>query len=166
MIREDYIMRMVKQFTRAVTKILRLKESHKYDEALKTISQTYQELFGLKAELINSLSAESIIELLKLENSGVMQKCFWAADLIKEEAEIYESQGIIPNSISRYLKSLELYLEGITYGDLPVVSEQFTKIKKIIDRFEQQEIPDRIKHKLLRYYEKIENYSKIEDLPH
>jgi len=165
MIREDYIMRMVKQFTRAVTKILGLKESHQYDEALETVNETFQELFGLKAELFNSLSAESIIELLKLGNSEVMQKCFWVADLMREEAAIYESQGETHKSKSEYLKSLELYLEGITHGDNSVVADYFGKIKEILDRFELQELTYKTKCKLLRYYEKTENYSKVEDLP-
>jgi len=164
MIREDYIMRMVKQFTRAVTKILRLKESHKYHAALKTVNETFQKLFGLNSEVFDSLSTESIIELLKLEHSEIMQKCFWVAKLIKEEAEIYESQKDSRISESKYLKSLELYLEGITYGDNSNVYDYFTKIKEIIDKFEQSEIPNRTKYKLLRYYEKIENYSKVEDL--
>jgi len=164
MIRDDYIMRMVKQFTRAVTKILRLKESHQYNAVLKTVDETFQELFGLNSEVFDSLSTESIIELLKLEHSEIMQKCFWIAELIKEEAEIYESQKDSRISESKYLKSLELYLEGITYGDNSIVYDYFAKIKEIIDRFEQSEIPNRTKYKLLRYYEKIENYSKVEDL--
>ena len=165
MIREDYILRMVKQFTRAVTKILRLKKSHQYQAALETINETFKELFGLNSEVFDSLSIESIIELLKLEHSEIMQKCFWVAELIKEEAEIYESQKESQISKSKYLKSLELYLEGITYSDNSTVSDYSANVKEIVDRFEQSEIPNRIKHKLLKYYEKIKNYSKVEDLP-
>jgi len=160
MIQRDYIMRMAQQLARAISKILRLKESHQYHEALETVDQTFQKLFKLNSKLFDSLSTDSIMELLKLENSGVKQKCFWLADLIKEEAEIYESLKDIQISKSKYLKSLELYLEGITYGDDSTVSDYFAKIKEIIGKFEQQELPNKVKYKLLRYYEEVENHSK------
>ena len=87
-----------------------------------------------------------------------------SADLINEEAEIHESQKDIQISKSKYLKSLELYLEGIKYGDNSIITDYFKKIKKILNKFEEQELPTEIKIKLLMYYEKIENYSKVENL--
>lgn len=164
MIHEDYIVRIVKQLAKAISRIIKLKESHKYQEALITIDQTFQQLFGLNSELFSSLSVDSIINFFGLENLKIEQKCFWIADLINEEAEIHESKKDIQISKSKYLKSLELYLEGIKYGDNSIITDYFKKIKKIINQFEEQELPTEIKIKLLRYYEKIENYSKVEDL--
>lgn len=164
MIQKDYIMRMIQQLASATSKILKQKEAHQYPEALETINRTFQELFGMNSALFDRLSTDSIIELLKIKNSEVMQRCFWIADLIKEEAEIYESQKDIQMSKHKYLKSLELYLKGITYGDASSVSDYFARIKEIINKFEQHELPNKTKCNLLRYYKEVGDYSKVEDL--
>jgi hypothetical protein len=164
MIKKDYIMRMVQQFTIAIAQILKLKGASQHSEALNVIDQTFHKLFGLSSTLIDSLSAESVVELLKSNDSGDAQKYLLIAKLLKEKAEIHDSQETDCSSKTRYLKCLDLYLRGVTCGESVVVSDCFSSIDRIIGNFEQHELPNSTKYKLMDYYEKTGRYSEVENL--
>jgi hypothetical protein len=164
MIQKDYIMRMIEQFTEAIAIILKLKTSHQYEDALSVINQTLQKLVGLNSKTINSLSTESIINLLKLRGLPDTTKFItWITELIKEEAEVYEFQGNHEISKSKYLKALELYLKIISLNESNV-SNYFSKIKEIIDKLKQYNIINKTKYNFLIQCEKNKNYSKIKNL--
>ncbi|MDD5528801.1 MAG: DUF6483 family protein [bacterium] len=164
MIKEDYILRMIERLSVAIARVLKLKEVHQYQEALVIIDETFQQLFGLHSKTINSLPAESIIELLQLNTPEEAQKCFWIASLIKEEADIYESQKDFQISESKYLDSLELYLKGIACGNDAIISDYVPKIKEVADKVKKYTLSDKDRDRLLGYYSEIENYPEVKDL--
>ena len=164
MIREDYILRMIERLSIAIARVLKLKETNRHQEALATIDETFQQLFGLNTKTISSLPAESIIELLGISAPEEAQKCFWIADLIKEEADIYECKKDFPISESKYLDSLELYLKGIACGDDKIISNYLPKIKEVADKVKKCLLPDKDRDRLLGYYKEIENYPEVKEL--
>ena len=164
MIKEDYILRMVEQLSIAIAKVLKLKEAHQHQEALSMIDQTFQQLFGLNSKTINSLPAESIIELLQLNTPEEAQKCFWIAALIKEQGDIYESQKDFQTSESKYLDSLELYLKGIACRDYAIISNYLPKIKEVADKVKGYSLSDKDRDRFLGYYKEIDNYPEVKDL--
>ncbi|MDD2891198.1 MAG: DUF6483 family protein [bacterium] len=164
MIKEDYILRMIERLAIAIAKVLKLKETNQHREALVIIDETFQELFGLNSKTISSLPAESIIELLGLNTPEEAQKCFWIADLIKEEADIYELQKDFKTSELKYLDSLELYLNGIACRDYAIISNYLPKIKEVVEKVKKYTLQDKDRERLLGYYKEIENYPELKDL--
>jgi Family of unknown function (DUF6483) len=116
MIRQDYIMRMIEQLVKVLTKILFNKENNNYQEAFNNIDRAFKNILGLDYNLINSLSGKDIISLLDFskDNSTFSVKCIVIAKLLKEN-------GVLKELIKReetesrydYQKALRLYLEGI-----------------------------------------------------
>jgi tetratricopeptide (TPR) repeat protein len=164
MIHRDYIMRMIAQFVKVLIKLLRLKESKEYETALATIGQTFHQFFGLSSEFINSAPVGELIALLKVGDILDTDKCVILADLLKEEAEVYEARNNLDESYHRYLKSLNLFLEAFLSGGKTNLSEYFSGIETVADKLGPYEIPANTKAKLWQYYEADGKFSKAEDL--
>ncbi len=116
MIRQDYIMRMIEQLVKVLSKILFNKQNGNYKEAINNIDTAFKNMLGLDYNLINSLSAKDIISLLDFskDNSSFSIKCIVIAKLLKENGEI---KNLIKKeeteSFYDYQKALRLFLEGI-----------------------------------------------------
>jgi len=116
MIREDYLIRLIRQFTSALARILGLKNALQYPQALEAIDQAYQELFGVNSRFVLILSEKDLLGLMKSGRALDADKAIVMAGLLREEAECYERQGRQEESRPRYLKALNLLLEAFLSG--------------------------------------------------
>jgi tetratricopeptide (TPR) repeat protein len=164
MFQRDYIMRMIEQLGIALARILKLKEAGKFDEAEIEISKTGKMFFGIDMNFIHNFSEEGIIELLKQSDSLDASKCIVLAELLKEEGEIYEIQKGLDKSYHSYLKSLRLYLEGLTLNAQYRTNEYSSKIAFLKNKLSTYELPVPIQYKLLQYFEMIGNYAQAENI--
>jgi len=164
MINKDYILRLIEQFAKVLAKILKLIMNQQHPEALKTIDQTFQHLFGFNSKFINSISDDDLIEMMKSGEALDADKCIMIALLLKAEGDVYDAQSNLDESYDRYLRSLLLLLEAFSADSDANLSTHYSEIGTIINKLQDEELPDEIKSKLLRYYEKVGQYSKAEDL--
>jgi len=167
MIREDYIMRMIEQLVKVVSKILFNKEMGNYQEANDNIESALTNISGLDYNLLNELSAKDIISLLGItkDDRTVSIKCIVIAKLLKEKAEIKELiNGGNPASIHDYQTALNLYLEGILSNKNKDISlsDYYLDVKKIIKTL-KDEISQDIRFSLFRFYELSGEYDKAEN---
>jgi len=116
MIKEDYLIRLIRQFTSALARILGLKNALQYPQALEAIDQAYQELFGVNSRFVLILSEKDLLGLMKSGRALDADKAIVMAGLLREEAECYEKQGRPEESRPRYLKALNLLLEAFLSG--------------------------------------------------
>ncbi len=157
MIREDYLIRLVRRFTSALAQILGLKNAEQYPEALETIDQAYQELFGVNSRFIFVLSEKDLLALMM--SGGVLDadKAVVMGSLLRVEAEIYESQGRPEESRPRYLKALNLLLEAFFSGretSFPDPPAPGLRIEDLIGKIPEDEIPEETARKVASYCEK------------
>ena len=167
MIRKDFIMRMIQQLSNFIAKIITNKNAENYDEALRNIDSAFENILGLNFNLLDTLSADDIAELLgisKDKSTGSM-KCVVAARLLKEKAEV---QKILERDDSYTLfyfqKALILYLHGmlnIGYSELDTTT-YFTDIEYIEHRLGSS-ISDELTFKLFCLYRANEKYDKAEN---
>src|SRR5512136_2370405 len=110
MIREDYLMRLIEQFTRAMAQISGFRKAEQYPQAWEAIERAYGQLLGVDARLVHLLSEPDLIGFLKTGGEPDPSKCVIAAELLCEEAEIHELQGKPEESRLRRRKALHLLL--------------------------------------------------------
>ncbi len=116
MIRQDYIMRMIEQLAKVLSKILFNKQNGNYQESFNNIDTACKNILGLDYNMINSLSGKDIISLLDFskDSSTFSIKCIVIAKLLKENGELKDLiKGKETESRYDYQKALRLYLEGI-----------------------------------------------------
>jgi len=164
MVQSDYIMRMVEQLAGTLGRILNLRQSGRLEEAEAEISNTGKIFFGLDMELIRQMPAEGIIEWLRLSGSFDEEKFIFLADLIKEQGEIYEKKSKPDESHFCYLKSLSLLLDVLIRQASYRTDDYMKKISFLQDKLDGREMPVRIQHQLMQYYELIGDFSQAEDI--
>jgi len=155
MIRRDYLMRLIEQFAEALSRILKLKESKNYEEALSLIGQTYKELLGFDLLVINSLGTEDLISIIAMDGIPDVNKCIIIATLLKEEGDVYEARNQEDKSCQRYLKSLDIFLRGLLSEGEILLDTSSYDLEKIVEKLGKENLPRDIKKRLSKYYEKI-----------
>jgi len=156
MIRRDYLIRLIEQFAEALSRILKLKESKNYKEALSLIGQTYEELLGFDSLFINSFSTEDLISIIAIDGVPDVNKCIIIATLLKEEGNVYEAQNQADISYQRYLKSLDIFLRGLLSEGEIMLDYHSYELEKIVDKLGKENLPKDIGDRLSKYYEKID----------
>ena len=165
MFQKDYLMRMIEQFAMILMNIVLHKHMKRYDQARQEINNAYRHLLNSEPDQIKKRSADKISEMLKYGGRAAAEKLLVAAELLREEAEIDESENGFNDDIFHLLcKSFFLYIEAIQYNDDYIKKEYLEKIDTIIKKITQYELPDKIKFKLYQYNELIGRFDKAEDV--
>ncbi len=155
MIRRDYLMRLIEQFTEALNRLLKSKENKDYKEALDLIGETYKELLGFDSLFINSVGTDDLISIISTDGIPDADKCIIIATLLKEEGDVYEAQNQLDISHMRYLKSLDIFLRGfLSEGEIMLDTNPYD-LEKIINKLGEENLTPEIKKRLSKYYEKI-----------
>ena len=159
MITQDYIMRMIEQLVKVLSRILFNKKNGNYREAFNDIDTALKKMVGLDYYMTNSLSGNDIISLLDFskDNFSFSIKCIVIAKLLKENGEIKDlSNKENFNSTYDYQKSLKLFLEGILRNNNKEFSfsEFYPDIEEIAKKL-GDEIPLETKLLLSKFYKQI-----------
>lgn len=161
MLQRDYFLRMAEMLASVLAKVLFNKQNNNYEEAEKEIETAAKTIVGLDLNIINILSTDDIIKLMK--TTGLYAgRCLISAELLKEYADVHELNGKASGSIK--LKSLSLYIEALLSKELPEPEKYFSKINDLIKGIPGDEVSDELSLKLIDYYEFSGQFSKAEDL--
>lgn len=167
MIRQDYLMRMIEQLVKVLTKILFNKESGNYNAALNNIDDAFNMLVGLDYKIVNQLSAKDLIALLGIskDDTAVNIKCIVIAKLLKEKADIVkQNSNDNLTLLYNYQKALTLYLHGILNNKNYEINlnNYYTDVKEIVKNI-LDEIPVEARYNLFKFYKLIGEYNRAEN---
>lgn len=161
MLQRDYFLRMAEMLASVLAKVLFNRQNNNYEEAEKEIETAAKTIVGLDLNIINILSTDDIIKLMK--TTGLYAgRCLISAELLKEYADVQELNGKESGSIK--LKSVSLYIEALLSKELPEPEKYFSKINDLIKGIPGDEVYDVLSLKLIDYYEYSGQFSKAEDL--
>jgi hypothetical protein len=107
MFREDYLIRLIKQFAEAIAALAGLRRAGKHQEALAAADRLHGELLTVPREMAEMLDTPALARLL-----GRPDKMRAAAMLFWEEGHIYKAKGDPLTARSRYKRAFELVLEA------------------------------------------------------
>ncbi len=106
MIRDDYLLRVIKQFAEALARMIRRREEGAYDEALQEADRLYEEL-GIPRDLIDVVDTPTLAAMLReADRMRVAAKLCW------EEGHVYKAKGDPLTAFARYRRAHELFLEA------------------------------------------------------
>lgn len=164
MIRNDYLMRLIEQFTQALAIALGFKRAKDYPRALSVIQNTLQQIFGVDAKFIDTIPEEDLLVLLRVNGIIDPDRAVMIAVLEKVTGEIYEAQGQEEGAYYAYLKSLALYLEVLLSDGDTVLKDHIPEIDSLLAKFTDFDLSYPTKFRLCLYYEKTGKYAKAEDV--
>jgi hypothetical protein len=105
-IREDFLLRQIKQFAEALARMLKLRTEGRYDEALAQADSLYEEL-GIPRGLHDVVDTPTLASMLRTADAIRM-----AAQLQVEEGHIYKAKGDPVMGFTKYKRAHELMLEA------------------------------------------------------
>jgi hypothetical protein len=106
MIREDYVMRLIKQIAAVIARMVGLQGKGDHEAALRAAESAY-DLLGVPSELAAALDSATLAELL-----AHPEKIRLMARVVREEAEILRAKGDPVGCAARYRRAAELTLEA------------------------------------------------------
>jgi tetratricopeptide (TPR) repeat protein len=109
---QDYILRMIQQLSGFLIRVTKLREAGQTEQALEATSEAFGTMGGLNASLVHALSEDDLVQLLRARGGVDADRCFALAEILREEASIYDELGQPEEALPRYLKSLRLHLEA------------------------------------------------------
>lgn len=107
MIREDFLLRMIRQFADALARIAGRRRAGEYDQAQREIDALREQLLAGPRELLDELDSASLAQLL-----GDPDKIRTAAMLAWEEGRLRAARADPPGAFARYRRAHELLLEA------------------------------------------------------
>lgn len=107
MIRDDYILRLIKQIADFVARIARKREEGRFEDALSEADRAWSELFEVPRGLRDAVDSPTLASLLR--DPDRMRA---AARLFREEGLIHAASGDPPGAAMKYRRAFELFLEA------------------------------------------------------
>jgi tetratricopeptide (TPR) repeat protein len=160
---QDYILRMVQQFSGFLVRVLRLRQEGKTDEALALLSDGYGRLAGLPASLVHALSEDDLIALLRAQGRLDPERTLGLAELLREEGHTYDDVEQYEESFPRYLKALRLYLEIIGDDD-DLTATRIAGLDDVIEQLTGLDLPAESTERLLAYLEDAGRFDQAENV--
>lgn len=159
----DYILRMIHEVSQVLARVAGLRKGGDDEGALDVIEEAYVTLGGLSAMLVNGVSEDDLLGLLRTRGVLDADRCFALSDLLREEADIYEDDDQPEESFPRYLKSLRLLLELAPELEGPFVDMAASRLDELLDRLASFELPPEALLRLLKHFEAVGRYDRAED---
>jgi hypothetical protein len=109
MLREDYIIRLIKQLADAIARIAGLRQRGDYVRAQQEVDRAWAEVLDLPRELVDATDPATLASLLREPD-----KMRVAAQLLAEEARVMIARGDPLNASVLRARARELYVEART----------------------------------------------------
>jgi hypothetical protein len=109
---QDFIKRLIRQFTQAILQVVGLTHDGRLTEAATLIEESYDELFGLSSTVVYHSPPDELIQLVARGDDDDPRRIFILAELLRREAEISQARHQDFDTHMRLLKSLALHLEA------------------------------------------------------
>lgn len=133
MMSTDYVMRMVEEFVRVLSRVLFFREMKQYTNAMDELDKLSKMMTGFSLEQFESLGLEGIKDFFSaaggLNNFSNVEKLFYSAKIVKEEAIIYFEQGKVDEGMVSLALALGMF-EMIEGKDIPGLAEEISFIRR------------------------------------
>lgn len=165
MIRRDYILRMIEEFTQALARIRSLKKGQRWNEANEELDGEFQKLIGNGAPAVARLSETDLLARLMQDGPThlLRDKTLLLATLLAEAGDIATTAGQESEGRECYLKALHLLLEILSRDEVFECPEFVPRVEFLREALRDAALPVRTLAMLMQHYERAGDFAKAED---
>lgn len=165
MFRDDYIMRMIRQFGQIYAHVLGMRRRGQYPLALIAIDNAYRERLGLGSEAVTELSDVQLLALVRFGNAADSWRELGAfvAALLYSEAVILQEQGQPDDAAPRAMLGLQLLLE-CDLADGPPLPDYAPPRDELLGLLHDYELPAKTRAALFTLLARDGHYARAEDV--
>lgn len=166
MLRDDYVLRLMAQFARALAHVLGLSRRRDYPAALVAIDEALDQLLGLKLGAVLDLSEAQLLAALTLGGSAAEEgraRAAFLAALLREAGAIHAAQDRLTEGYACRLKALHLLLALLLHDRDASLPPYAPPVAGLVADLGDYVLPVETNRLLMHYYEQVEAYDKAED---
>ncbi|KLU60195.1 hypothetical protein CEB3_c36260 [Peptococcaceae bacterium CEB3] len=161
---KDYFMKIVEQFSTAIARIMGLKAEGKIEESQEVLDEILTNFTGLSKEVLGVLPFGILIEKVSGNRQTNGEKALMLAELLSQQANIYEIEEKTSEAKNLYFKSLNIRITIALDGDTELFEQNKDKINQLMDKLRRSVLPKESKLLLFKYYEHVKDYARAEDV--
>ena len=165
MIHHDYLLRLIEEFARAISRIRDLRAGEQPAEARHALEQQFERLLGADRESILRLSATEM--LARLLRSGTTQelqaRTLFLATLLRESAELARGEGRHDLAIDGHLKALRLLLSTTDVSFLDDSPGYAPTVDGLLAALARSEVPGDLRAQVMQYHERQGRFAEAEN---
>jgi tetratricopeptide (TPR) repeat protein len=155
MLTEDYLVRIINQALAVLMKVIGLRKAGNYGEAQQAIQQAIEQVMTLPANIVDQMDDSSILSLLVVHGQLDVGKVGLLADLYQEEGEILLMLDQPIQASLAFDRALRFILESALSDDGSLLTENFVKVKTMLQQLEGHSPTDETKLALSDYYQRM-----------
>jgi Family of unknown function (DUF6483) len=165
MLRRDYLLRQIEQFTAVLLRMTGLTKAGQWEEASSFAKSQFKALAGDDISKLLQLSDTELIARLAEGDAGygMEERIFMLARLFKENCDILKGQGRVEESSACCVKGLHLLLETIANDPTAPRPEFVPSVDEFLIALRDVPLDFKTNAMLMRHYEQARDYAKAED---
>jgi hypothetical protein len=165
MFRDDYIMRMIRQFGQIYASILGMRRRGQYPLALIAIDNAYRERLGLGSEAVSDLTDTQLLALVRFgqQADSWRETGAFVAGLLYSEAAILLAQDQPDDAPPRAMLALQLLLECQLADGLPLPDAAPPR-DELLDMLREYDLPAKTRAALFTILAREGRYAQAEDV--
>ena len=109
MIRKDYLLRYFEELGQVLAKLMGFKEKGDFKGGMELLNETFNSMLHISSEDLNKISSDKLVSYLADDLQFTLTQISLVAELLFEEAELYNQQTQNEHANTRYRKVLVLY---------------------------------------------------------
>jgi len=109
MIRKDYLLRYFEELGQVLAKLMGFKEKGDFKGGLELLNETFSNMLHISSGDLNRISSDKLVSYLSDDLQFTLTQISLVAELLFEEAELYNQQTQQEDANTRYRKVLILY---------------------------------------------------------
>lgn len=157
MLKDDWLMRIIKQSARMMGNILKNIQEGSLDNAQQQIDEALDEYVGIDSRTAEYMSAPEMIARLGIGEMAGAGKLIFLTDLLHAEAVICDAEDDETGAYNRRIKALDIRLT-LAIGREMSSADFDATIDQLINELDEYELPTMLLEKLFSYYEKSQQY--------
>jgi hypothetical protein len=112
---------------------------------------------------VHALSEDDLIALLRSQGRLDPERCLGLAELLREEARVYDDAERFDESFPRNLKALRLYLDLLDQED-DLLADRIPGLGEVIQDLSGLDLPDPTADRLIAYLERTGQFDEAENV--
>jgi hypothetical protein len=165
MIHHDYLLRLIEEFTRALSRIQEMMAGHRPSEAREELDRQLQQLVAADREAILRLSATEILARILRAGTAheVHTRTLFLASLLRESGALAEAQGDSTLARESRVKALRVLLSVFERTD-PSESPRFVpSVDALLGQLPAECIPPDLHAQVMHHFERQGRYADAEN---
>jgi tetratricopeptide (TPR) repeat protein len=165
MFREDYLIRLIRQFGEEWRIIVELLKRRLFPSAEARIEQAFEQLLGLPRAAIRESTANELIARLRFGEEPALgrEKCVVLVSLLKAAGDVAGNKDDLEQQANEYHKALLILLDTLLRDPDYILPDGLPTIEELVALLHTETLGMGTRSLLLRYYEQRGAFAKAED---